>query len=252
MDLGIVGLIDIIFLVLLVVTIIVGYKKGFMKKIISLFGLLVVIAFSVMFASGFAQLLKSMGLIYPNLEVGITERLGNVYDESVTELPTYSMMLEKAYNIPAFFATLLAWLMGNPVLQITSEHSTAYLAIMGQAPQKIAMSLLIVISFLIIFVFSWLVLFILRIIANSLRESKFVRVVDGILGILLAVTLYLVSFVSFLFVLKLIRDNANLEWFNNFIDKDLKLTDNSFRICKGLYNSNIFEQIKNFFTGFFK
>ena len=65
------------------------------------------------------------------------------------------------------------------------------------------------------------------------------------------VALYIVAVAGIFFVMKLIRDGGQWSSFNDFIDTDLQLNTNNFRISKGIYNANIFEHLKNFIVGMF-
>ena len=251
MNFGIFGLIDIIFLIGLVIAILFGYFTGFMKKMISKFGFIAIIIFSVMFASSFATFLKSINLIYPDLKSGFELSLTNYCNEyNPTSLPSYSVVIEKGLGIFEPFATFLKWIMGNPTFVAESGKSVSEVVI-EQGSQTFASSMLLFISFVFLFVLTGTILFVLKVVANVLRKNKMIKVLDGILGILLMVALYIVAFAGILFFMKLIRDAGGWQSYNDFIDTDLQLNTNVFRISKGIYNANIYEHLKNFIVGLF-
>jgi hypothetical protein len=109
-----------------------------------------------------------------------------------------------------------------------------------------------VIAFLIIFVIVLIFMAILKIICAKARENKVVRVTDGLLGIALYLVLLMFTLSFIFFVTKLIYDAKWFPNFNKFLEKDLQLNSNKFRISKSIYQSNIFESIKDFVVSLFK
>jgi hypothetical protein len=251
MNFGIFGLIDIIFLIGLVIAILTGYFTGFMKKMISKFGFIAILIFSFMFASSFAQLLKSANIIYPDIHFGFTQSLENYCTNyNPTSLPSYSVVIEKGFGVVEPFATILKFLMGNPSFY-PEEGKNIYQIIITQGADKLSISVMILISFLFLFIINLVLLLSIKAIAQGLRKNKVIRFVDGFLGVLLMVALYIVAVAGIFFVMKLIRDGGQWSSFNDFIDTDLQLNTNNFRISKGIYNANIYEHLKNFIVGMF-
>ena len=67
MDLKFCGIIDIIMVLGGIIMLFVGYKKGFITKILSVASILLIIIFSFFFASTLTGYLKDWNLIYPNI-----------------------------------------------------------------------------------------------------------------------------------------------------------------------------------------
>ena len=84
-------------------------------------------------------------------------------------------------------------------------------------------------------------------IANILRTNKLVRIVDGLLGSILYITIFAVG-VCLLFCL--LSYFMKQDWFSgarNWIEVDMQLTTDKFRLSKLVYNGNIIKRIFELF-----
>lgn len=246
MDLGIIGLIDIFIILLAIIAIIVGYVRGFMKKMLSWVGFLILIAFAILFTTQIAHFCISHNIIYPSIYDKIFGKVDGWL--SAHQYKSYSVTIEKSFGIPAFLATIFSLLMGNPKIN-KAEGAPSYQV---QVSTKISESIMNVIAFLIIFVIVLIFMAILKIICAKARENKVVRVTDGLLGIALYLVLLMFTLSFIFFVTKLVYDAKWFPNFNKFLEKDLQLNSNKFRISKSIYQSNIFESIKDFVVSLFK
>ena len=174
MDWGFTGLIDVIIILLGILMIIIGYKKGFMNKALSIVGAIVLFAFAIFYSSQLAGLFKSSGIIYNGLYSSMLAKIEPNLNDS------FAVTLEKGFGIPSFLATILAFFMGNPQRGLSAEASA----------EIVATKTVVLISFLILFIGGLIVLIILKAITKSLREQKVVKVIDGIFGIFLYLTIY--------------------------------------------------------------
>ena len=122
MDFGFFGLIDVILLIGALIFIILGFKKGFMKKAISLIGILVIIGFSIVYAGQFAKFLIQNDIIYPSVFDRIN---GNILDKLATQDiavdSTCADVLHKVLGVPEFIANLI----GSSIKNSSNEPITA-------------------------------------------------------------------------------------------------------------------------------
>ena len=103
-----------------------------------------------------------------------------------------------------------------------------------------------IITFFALLIFSSLIFLILKLIVKSVREAVgFVRVVDGIIGIVFyLLILILIIYIAFL-VISLILQGADPEGgFAKFFAEQLHLDDGKFGVAKYFYENNM---IGNFF-----
>lgn len=242
-----IGVIDIVLILLALLVAVIGFKKGFMKKALGIIGIIAIIVFAVMFAGHFADWLTSVKMppseaLYnhyyekamTNIAAGIEHKGDN---ESVNAIASL-------LSIPYWIAWVVHAMLGKP--EIAGDAVAVLVA------TKITHFIMTVIAFFIIVFGVLIIIGILKMIANALRESAFVRVIDGFLGILL----YLAIFAAFVCVILMIfrfvfEKNPTIQDTNSFmgwIYNDLHLGDDKFRITKALYNNNI---IYNFVHLFF-
>lgn len=234
MDWGFTGLLDILIIVFALLAMLIGFKKGFMSKMVSLIGILAIIIFSIFYASQFAGFLKSHNLIYPsiyeNVSTKITEGLGAKSEYTVKEAI-------EASGFPGFMANWIAGAVGDvPAVEIIARVS-----------EQIAGWIMNVIAFGILVVTCFIVLIILKIIIKCVRSATLVRVVDGILGMVLYVALYLVILTALFAILNTFY---YADWFANareWLDVDMAMNSDSFRISKALFERNFFVVVFSMF-----
>lgn len=238
MDLGIVGIVDIVIIVIALLSIIIGYKKGFMNKALSMFGILVIFVFAIMYQGALTQVFKSNNIIYNDIYDTFKEKI-DAFTLTVAEGDTYKFVdiLKSGFGIVAFLAYPISWIMGSPSTGLTNAE---YADIMTNRTVNI-------ISFLIIFVAGLIIYFILKLISKNLRNDKFIRFIDGVLGIILYLVLSAIFVYVVFFVLNLIMDQS---WFSSakeWLTVDMQLDTDKFRISKAMYNNNLFVRIKELF-----
>lgn len=231
MDLGITGIIDILIIVVGLLVIFIGYLRGFMNKALSIVGLVVIFAFSLFFCGQLAGLFKSSGIIYDSLYSSIVKKVdGNLNVR-------FAVTVEKSFGIHPAIATSLAFILGNPAKNLSVEETSEILASKGTQ----------VIAFLIIFIVLSIALLVLKIISASLREQKVIRKIDGIFGIFLYLVLYAIALMVIFFILDLVYRYGGIEDFNHWLEVDLALNSDKFRIGKNLLANNYLVTIINLF-----
>lgn len=243
MDLYICGIIDIVLVIGAILFFIIGYKKGFIKKIISLAGILVVLIFSFIYCGQFAQFLIHHDVFYPDIYQNInTNILTNLEGKNIAADATVVDVLVEGLNVPRFIANLI----GNGVMNQGSELPTA--AAMADAiAQYLSTTLMSIIAFFILAVGIFVITLILKLIASVLRTNKLVRFVDGILGSLLYVTIFACIVCVIFCILSYFMDK---EWFSSarqWLEVDMQLNTDKFRISKFVYNGNILKRFLDLF-----
>ena len=237
MDLGIFGIIDIVVILFGIMFLFIGFKRGFMNKMIGLLGVLVMFALSLVLASNFAEFLKNRELIYPSIYDSIYEKMQAASIEA-GEGASNADIIATALNIPNLFASFIA---GK--IEATPAELPALVA------EKLGTYAMKGIAFLILAFAFTLVFIILKILANTLRQNAIIKTIDGLLGMALYLLIYVVIISLLFFILNIlvtkeVITGSTLE----FINTDLQLNTDAFRISKFLYNGNLFNSIKELFS----
>lgn len=243
MDLWICGIIDIVLVVFGIVFLVLGYKKGFIKKVVSFFGIFAILIFSFMYCGQLANFLTENQLISPSIYENIhTNLVAKIAEADLTTATTVEEFLKQTLSIPGFIATMIQ----NGIKGAGIDVSTVGECIDGVSLYitNVAMS---VICFLILAIGIFILLLLLKLIANLLRTNGIVRFIDGVLGAMLSLTIFLVVVCVAFYVLSLCMD---AEWFasaKEWLTVDMKLGQDSFRISKVIYEGNIIQKIMNLF-----
>ena len=237
MDLKITGFFDIMFILIAILVLIIGFKKGFMTKMVKLTASLLVVSLSVFLSDYVAQFFKRVELIYPYMY----DKNYNKVDKALQNAKAGDKcgdVLKDAYDCPKFLANYLSHKVGTNKMSELSDATADYLAFWITK----------IIAFIILLVAFFIILLILLVIIKKLRENEVVKVIDGIFGMLLYFVIYLVTITFLVFLLRLGIDKGVIKGgAYNFIAKDLQLETNKFRIMKYLYNENFFKTIHDLF-----
>lgn len=244
MDLKICGIVDIVLVLIAIILIIVGYKKGFIKKLISLAGILVIVVFSAVLCGQFSEFMIHNNIFYPSIYESIYNNIIGNFDEQNIELTyiTVSEALEQGLNVPKFFADFIC----NGI-----EEGSASLPAL-EAASKIAEYLssivMTIISFFVLLIGTFISVLILKLVADALRTNKLIRFVDGVLGAIFYIAVYAVIVCVLFYALSLMIDQTWFESAREWLDVDMMLSDDSkFRISKAIYESNILKRILDLF-----
>lgn len=245
------GLIDVLIIVLGILFILIGYKRGFMHSALSLFGFIMITLFSLFFAAQLAGLLKSWGLIYPSIYDELYNKFADATHTLSETKASYSYVdtIGISHGIPRFFGFIINFLVGSP--KDSAVIGGGFKEVASAYADITSLKLLNICSFFILEILLSIFLFIAKAIVNSARSNKPVRVIDGILGILFHVTIYALVVLLAFFIIRLIYDNNAGSDFAKFIDTDLKLQTKDFRIGKYFFQNNFFSDIINAFKTLF-
>lgn len=234
MDLKICGILDIVFILLLLLSLFIGYKKGFLKKAVGMVGLFSGLIVAFVFCTQFAEWLEKTGLIYDDLYAKIHGNVlsSKLFQDNFLNLTdaTVSEVLQ-SIGVPKFFASLFAGHIKESVQIDVLAHNISHF---------FAHTLMVIISFLILFIGIFLLALVLKIVINLLRGNKIIRVLDGILGMALYACLFLIGIYIIFMIMRLMENVEFYQPVKKFLDVDMMLADSErFRITKYFYEHNI-------------
>jgi len=119
------------------------------------------------------------------------------------------------------------------------------------APLILSLALL-VISFIALFFGSMIVFFLLRLLAKGITSIPIIKQVDKFLGLVFGLLKVALLIYILLFVLALlINIPAINDLIYNFLDVDMQLSTDEFRLSKYLYDNNFLKNIINVFVSIF-
>lgn len=234
MDLGFIGIIDIILIILFLVALIIGAKKGFLEKFRHLATGLIALIIAILFARQFADMLIGNGVfkesIYNNVYNNIITSEAFANGQDATSILT-------SLGFPSIIASYLA--SGIP----------ADINIASSLANSVYNLFMVIISFAILLVGCWILSYIIKLLIKLLRNNIIIRIVDGLLGVILYGFLAICAIYIIFFIISLIIQIPGLEGFRDFITVDMQLNNSDeFRISKYFYENNI---LINFFKLFF-
>ncbi len=234
MDLGFIGIIDIILIILFLVALIIGAKKGFLEKFRHLATGLIALILAILFARQFADMLIGNGVfkesIYNNAYNNIITSEAFANGQDATSILT-------SLGFPSIIASYLA--SGIP----------ADINIASSLANSVYNLFMVIISFAILLVGCWILSYIIKLLIKLLRNNIIIRIVDGLLGVILYGFLAICAIYIIFFIISLIIQIPGLEGFRDFITVDMQLNNpDEFRISKYFYENNI---LINFFKLFF-
>ena len=237
MDLGIFGIIDIVIIVLGLLVLFIGFKRGFMNKMIGLLGVLVMFALAIALAANFAEFLKNREIFYPSIYDSIHDKVKEAVEAAGPEADMADV-ISNALGIPGLLASFIA----SKVDVTTAELPNAVAEMLGNIFMRF-------IAFGILVLLFTIVLITLKILAKTVRKNSIIRTFDGVLGMALYLLIYVLVLSLFFFILNLmISHDAITGNTLEFIKTDLQLDSDKFRISKFLYEGNVFKSIKDLFA----
>ena len=235
MDLIFCGILDIILVLGIIVSLIIGAKKGFLQKFISMGSWIMALILAFIFCGRLADLFINNNIIVGSIRENI---LTNIKSTEAFQLgATDPAVFFKELGFPSIIASMIGSTIGMDAegiaLEITNGVSRAFM---------------VVISFLILFFGILIGLLVLKLLVKLVRQATLVKVVDGILGVVLYGFIALVTIYVSFFVLSLLMQIPSFEGLRNFMIIDMQLNTDKFRLSKYFYENNI---LINFLKLFF-
>ena len=243
MDFKVCGILDIVIVVFGLIFIILGYKKGFIKKILSIVGFLAINILAFVYCKQLASFLIERKIIYPDIYNPLLDHLLTAsLKEGLTADSTLVDFLTVGLEIPAPISALL-----SKTLNITGSIEEICVGI----SQQLSTSAMNIIAFVMIVVGVSILVLLLKLLTNIMRKVKLVRMIDGALGAML----YFAFFLLFVYVcFTIIQISMDKEWFievKNFLIIDMQLPVNGeetpFRLSRFIYENNVLYKLIEMF-----
>lgn len=233
-----IGIIDVVIVLAVILFLILGWKHGFLVKIVEMasgiFGLLA----SILLARPFSTVLD--GWFGPAINDKISEYLSstNLFQATLSEVNVRAAFSQM--SLPEF---MVDWIVNG--IDFTSLQTSIIEAIQPTIKSLV----LLVLSFLVLFFGSMVVFFILKLLAKAITSIPFIKQVDKVLGVLfgfvkIAAIVYIVFFVLAL----LLTIPAINNIISEFLNVDMGLAnEGQFRLSKWIYDNNILKKVLDLF-----
>jgi len=238
MDFGFFGIIDIVIIILVIIFLVLGWKQGFLTKIIDITSSLFGFAASLLLARPFSKILQ--GWFGSDIESNIRDYLmsrGDLFTAQLTE-PNLRAAIE-ALSLPNF---MVDWIIES----VDTSHVT--LSIIDSITPLISSLALLVIAFISLFFGSIIAFFLLKILAEGITSIPIIKQIDKILGLLFGFLKIALLIYVLLFILALIINIPSINnLIYNFLKIDMQLETDKFRLSKYLYDNNLLKDFINVF-----
>ena len=233
-------ILDIILILLIIVVGFVGYKVGFLTTLIKLTSALSGLIIAICLTKPVTTLVVDWGIdnameeqIYTNITTSEAFLKDTEGENGIDGINT----LLQELGIPSFVSGFVAGGIAETVdtNQIARDISSG-----------VSYVFVFVIVFVILLLFSSLIFLLLKLIIKSARKNVgFIRVIDGIFGVVFFLLMLLIVIYLFFLIISLIIQSAPPDGeFVRFFVEQLHLEDGKFGIAKYFYENNL---IGNFF-----
>lgn len=230
-------ILDFIYIFMFFLAILVGYKVGFLRYFLKI-------------ASMIAGFFTSLLLVLPVSKLVMSSKIG---DEAYTFV-LYKLKSTNVFSILGEEATIsdilvelgLSKSVSNVIQTIASSMGFNNGSLIESFSYNISTIVVTVITFFVLWIGIALLFKILKLCADIIRTAKFVRIIDGVVGIVLSLVIYFIT--SFLIVATTFY-LQKIEPIDNKIGgfmTDQKET--SFGVYKYYYNENIFINFISLFS----
>lgn len=227
-------ILDIIFIVLAIGIMVLGYVRGFLHKALSLIGFLAILAVSFAFCTQLAELFKNGDIIYPSIynkiAGQITSTMEASYGSDYSSATTVDF-IAVGLDYPTWVAKIFVSIIGIPAETTGAE-------IISTIADYLATISLNIICFFIMFVVSYILLIVLKILTSVLRKVFVIKLIDGILGIIFYMSLYLLTLCIFLLILYYMIDATWFSGARDFFAANLQIDGDGFRLIGWIYKTN--------------
>jgi uncharacterized membrane protein required for colicin V production len=233
------GIVDVIIVLSVILFAVIGWKKGFLLKIVemasSVFGLIA----SIILARPFATVLdKWIGnSVGERIDNYLLSR-GSDFTVSLTE-PHIREALNNM-QLPKF---MVEWIANS------LDYNTITTSIIETLSPILKSFALIVIAFITLFFGSMIIFFFLKILSKMVTSIPFVKQVDKVLGLLFGLIKIAAIVYILLFILALLITIPGInDLIGSFLNQDMQLGNDTFRLSKWLYDNNFLKNFINVFV----
>lgn len=233
------GIIDLLIVISVIALVMIGWKKGFLLKIVELASGLFGLIASILLARPFSRVLDNW------FGAQIQERINSYFLEKSPELsqnltePRLRAALEDM-SMPDFITKWIAE---------SVDYEAATQSMINAISPLFKTMVLIVIAFLSLFIGSMIIFFFLKILSRLITRVPVIKQIDKVLGALFG--LFKAAMIIFILLLVLsfaLAIPAINRLIADFVYVDMQLDSESFRLSKWLYDNNIFRFIINIFA----
>lgn len=233
-------ILDLIIVLLVIIIGFIGYKVGFLTTLIKLTSALSGIIIAICFTKPITNMVCDSGWdsgienqVYVNV---ISSDVFQSYVEGGEGVEGINQLLQEL-GIPPFISSFIA---GGIAESIDPNEIALKIA------DGVSYVLVFLITFVALLLFSSLFFLLLKLIVKGIRKSVgFIRVIDGILGIVFFLLIFYIILCIFFMIISLIMHSSDPSGgFVLFFKDQLHLEDGAFGIAKYIYENNF---IGNFF-----
>lgn len=232
------GVVDVLIVGSVIAFVVVGWKTGFLLKVIklasSLFGLIA----SLLLARPFSKVLDNWfgEGIYSRVEVYLLERIANG-DALATE-----ENIREAFEGMALPKFIVDWIVNT----VNAEETI--LSFVNAVTPLITSLILLLLAFVTLFFGSMLIFLLLKVLAKMITSLPIIKQVDKFLGAVFGLFKSLVLIYVLFFILGLlITVPAINDFIGDFLSVDMQLDTESFRLSKWFYDYNVLRYVINVF-----
>lgn len=229
-------ILDGIIIILFSITLIIGFKIGFLRSIIKIASSLCGLIFALVFFGSFANQLVQWGWQEP-----IAENIYNnvLESEALQDLNTNSeealSNLMSELGLPNFISNILTSAIADKIdaedIALTVSDIISSLAINFLA-------------FVLLLFGTTILFFALKIVINMLRSSTLFKLADGILGIAWSAIIYIFALYIAFFILSLILQISSInDAIGPFLTSQMHLDEDTYSIAKYFYEENVITNI---------
>jgi len=237
-----IGYLDIAVIILLILGLLIGFLIGFARILIKFANWVSGILISLVFCSKFAKILgylfkKPLYNHFYN-KVSSSDTIQTLTDETTAQEGLQSALHE--LGLPNWLAKFISSGFSSDAIDSAAD------AICDTIASGITKSILYIMSFLILWIGVTVVILLIKIHIEDLRENRGFRIVDGIFGSILGIIIMFIILEVGFYILTL-ADASNKVM--TFLETDLRLSSGKgFGLARWFYNKN---WIKAFLDLFF-
>jgi len=227
---------DLALIVILIVFVAIGFWKGFMFSILSLFSTFINFMIALLLTKPTATLFNK----WFHLEGALTKSLANkisgmhagfntnLVGMNNSEIKSHisTTLKEGDFPLPRIF---------NNMLKVNTDKigDKTSLTLTDILSKSLGTFFSLVITFIILFILIYIILFLLSLLSKKARESDGVRTIDRILGVVFGIAKYVITIVFLFAILSFFKEGGALKPVFQYIGKS--------EIAKFIYsNVNLF------------
>ena len=211
---------DAIIIVVMLIFIIFGIKKGFMLSVIDLFGFFVNFVIALFLSKPMTSFLNYCGM-GGSITSSLHEKYAGFGESFVTNLKTYAQetgsnitdFVNDAINsspLTNFGKKLFNGTINNGLSDKLAASANENITLADIMSKSVAQFITVVVAFVICFVVIYLILLLLKALTKKLQQSSFINTFDKIFGACFGAVKGFIFFVLFFAVLSFFSDNGIL------------------------------------------